>query len=242
MDILFVTATMPYPPTDGAKIRLFSLIKNLAVRHRISVASFVIPTDHPDAIDHLRGYCEDVQVVRRDPRYPVSKILWGLVSPTPFPILNYRDPGMAALVKRMVKSRSFDIVQAEALQVAQYCTESPGCRVLDLFDIQSVVMKRYANQQRDVLKRTYAQLTARKLARYEQTIGPGFSHSLTVSQDNLDFVRKHMGFDSVSVIPNGVDLDAYTFDDRQSVENNRIVFIGRMDYSANEDGVQLVLS
>jgi sugar transferase (PEP-CTERM/EpsH1 system associated) len=238
MNILFVTATLPYPPTDGAKIRLFSLIKNLPTRHKIFVASFVTPADHPDAIDHLRGYCEDVQVVRRDPRYPVSKILWGLVSPTPFPILNYRDPGMAALVKRMVKSHSFDIVQAEALQVAQYCTESRGCRVLDLFDIQSAVMKRYAYQQHDVLKRTYARITAKKLARYEQRIGPRFNHCLTVSPDDQDFVQKRMGFESVSVIPNGVDLDAYAFDDSQSVENNRIVFVGRMDYPANEDGVR----
>ncbi len=145
---------------------------------------------------------------------------------------------MAALIKRMVKSRSFDIVQAEALQVAQYCSEGRGCRVLDLFDIQSVVMSRYADQQHDVLKRTYARITARKLARYERTIGPRFNHCLTVSQDDQDFVQKHMGFESASVIPNGVDLDAYTLDDSQIVENDRIVFIGRMDYPANEDGVR----
>ncbi len=67
MHILFITATIPYPPTDGTKIRLFSLIKSLAAHHKISVASFATPADHPDAINHLRDYCEEVQVVSRNP-------------------------------------------------------------------------------------------------------------------------------------------------------------------------------
>jgi sugar transferase (PEP-CTERM/EpsH1 system associated) len=238
MEILFIAATLPYPPTDGAKIRLFSLIKHLAVRHKVSVASFVTSADHPDAIEHLRSYCKEVIVVRRYSRYAFSKIIRGLVSPTPFPVLNYWDPKMASAIKRIVESTTFDIVQAETLLAAQYCTAIRRYKILDLFDIYSVVMQRYAEQQANLLKRGYAQMTARKLAQYERTICPQFTHCLVSSPNDQHALQKHVGAKHVTLIPNGVDLDLYVPQNGQNEKGNRIVFVGRMDYAPNVDGVR----
>jgi sugar transferase (PEP-CTERM/EpsH1 system associated) len=237
MDILFVTAALPYPPTDGTRIRLFSLIKNLAKRHDISLVSFVTPTDRRESIDYLHGFCKNVRLVHRNSRYSISKLIWGVFGPTPFPILNYWDPAMAAAVNGLTQSTAFDIVQTEALHMAQYSLGLGGCRVLDLFDIQSVVMRRYADHQCHIGKRLYAQVTARKLTRYEHMISPQFTHCLTASPVDRDFMQKQVGISEVSVIPNGVDLDAYPPSRTRPASEKRIVFIGRMDYTANVDGI-----
>jgi sugar transferase (PEP-CTERM/EpsH1 system associated) len=237
MDILFVTATLPYPPTDGAKIRLFSLIKNLAVHHKVSVVSFVTPSDTEEAVKSLGSHCKEVIVVPKNPAYSLSTLLWGLVSPTPFPILNYWNPAMAAAIRRIVESNKFDIVQAETLQAAQYCARIKSRTVLDLFDIQSVVMRRYAKQQVNPLKSIYAYMTAGKLSNYERTICSQFDHCLTSSPDDKEVLEKATGLSNVTVIPNGVDLDACVLSKEESEDDNRIVFVGRMDYAANVDGI-----
>ena len=237
MDILFVTATLPYPPTDGTKIRLFSLIKSLAVRHKVSVVSFVTPADHAEAVTRLGSYCKEVIVVPKTPAYSIPTLLRGLVSSTPFPIINYWDPAMAAAIEMIVESNKFDIVQAEALQAAQYCTKIKPSKILDLFDIQSVVMRRYAAQQVNPFKNVYAHITARKLVNYERRICPQFDHCLTSSPEDKGVLEKATHVKNVTVVPNGVDLDTYTFSNEEREDDNRIIFVGRMDYAANVHGV-----
>ena len=41
MKLLFLTGNLPYPPTDGWKIRVFSLVRGLARRHEVTVVSFM---------------------------------------------------------------------------------------------------------------------------------------------------------------------------------------------------------
>ena len=91
MKLLFVTGTLPYPPTDGWKIRVFALLRGLAQRHSVSVVSFVRRIDDALAVERLRDHGVDLHVVRRDHRYAPSKLFQGLVGRTAFPILNYRD-------------------------------------------------------------------------------------------------------------------------------------------------------
>src|SRR4051794_31682019 len=91
MKLLFVTGTLPYPPTDGWKIRVFALLRGLAQRHAVSVVSFVRRIDDALAVERLRDQGIDLHVVCRDHRYAPSKLFQGLVGRTAFPILNYRD-------------------------------------------------------------------------------------------------------------------------------------------------------
>lgn len=238
MDILFVTAALPYPPTDGAKIRLFSLIRSLAARHKVSLVSFMRNTEERSAIHELRGYCASVSVVERDPRYSPLKLAQGLFSPTPFPVMQYRNARMAGLVAETVTKGSFDIIQAESLHVAQYCLGWKAVTILDLLGIESSVMKRYAEKERHWLKRMYAEITSKKLAEYEREVCGRFTHCLVCSEEDRLLLRKVAPIESVSVIPNGVDLETYSPNGAAVLPNNRIVFVGRMDYHANVSGVR----
>ena len=168
MKLLFVTGTLPYPPTDGWKIRVFALLRGLAQRHSVSVVSFVRRIDDALAVERLRDQGIDLHVVRRDHRYAPSKLFQGLVGRTAFPILNYRDERMTHLLQQVLQSDTFDIVQVESLHMAQYCLGLPQTTILDLHNIESLLMRRYARQESNPLKRAYAEVTWRKLATYER--------------------------------------------------------------------------
>jgi polysaccharide biosynthesis protein PslH len=244
MKILFVTGTLPYPPTDGWKIRVFALLRGLAQRHSVSVVSFVRRIDDALAVERLRDQGIDLHVVRRDYRYAPSKLFQGLVGRTAFPILNYRDETMTHVLQQVLRSDTFDIVQVESIHMSQYCLGLPQPTILDLHNIESLLMRRYARQESHPLKRAYAEVTWRKLAAYERETCGRFSHCLTCSDEERVLLQTRCGVDHVTVIPNGVDIDAHAAEESDVVAHGsgppgeRIVFVGRMDYHANVEGVR----
>jgi sugar transferase (PEP-CTERM/EpsH1 system associated) len=241
VDILFVTGNLPSPPTDGWKIRVFSLIRHLAERHRVSVASFIRTTEHPQAIEQLRSCCAEVEVLARSPSYSPWKLALGLVGRVPFPIVNYRDDRMGQLVRAMVRRRRFDLIQAESVHMAQYCLGHGPLTVLDLHNIESELMARYAAQESNPLKACYGRITARKLAVYERMVCPQFSHCLTCSAEDRRLLQERTGMASTTVVPNGVELDEPAGLSRPGPGTPAVptcVFVGRMDYHANVDAVR----
>ena len=66
MKLLFLTGNLPYPPTDGWKIRVFSLVRGLARRHEVTVVSFMRRIDDALAVEQLRDHGIAVHVLPRE--------------------------------------------------------------------------------------------------------------------------------------------------------------------------------
>jgi hypothetical protein len=84
MKILALTPTLPYPPSDGARIRNLNLIKQLAKVHEVSLLSFVSEADVSAEVSELRKFIGDVRTVRRDTRYSPQDLLKGVCGSEPF--------------------------------------------------------------------------------------------------------------------------------------------------------------
>jgi len=100
MRILFLTQVLPYPLDAGPKIRAYYTLRYLSRRHEVTLLSFVRPSDPPEAIEHLQGFCRVVYTVpmRRSPARDAWHLLRSLASDTPFLIARDRVPEMAARV------------------------------------------------------------------------------------------------------------------------------------------------
>ncbi|WP_447977167.1 glycosyltransferase [Candidatus Nitrospira bockiana] len=240
MKLLFLTGTLPYPPTDGWKIRVFAFLRALAERHDVSVVSFYRPIDEALAADRLREHGVDLHVIPRSPRYSPVKLAQGLFAKTAFPILNYHHPQMAEAVKAVLRRHEIDLIQAESLHTAQYALGHGVPAVLDLHNIESLLMKRFARQIPNPFKRLYAEVTWRKLATYERQVCPAFTHCLTCSDEERVLLQTCANVERVSVVPNGVHAAsvAEAQPDGATEDRERVVFVGRMDYHANVEGVR----
>jgi sugar transferase (PEP-CTERM/EpsH1 system associated) len=240
MKLLFITDHLPYPPTDGWRIRVYAFLRGLAPRHAITLVSFSRMGEDVEAAGALRDLGVRVHVIQRSPRYSPVKLARGLVGRAAFPILNYYDERMTDVLAQVTATESFDLVQAESLHTAQYCGAFSAPVVLDLHNIESLLMKRYARRTSHPLKRFYAEVTWRKLAAYERRVCPALSHCLTCSDEDRLLLQTACGVDQVSVVPNGVDIHSGEVPQHGSpcAHPPRIVFIGRMDYHANVDAVQ----
>ena len=120
MRLLFITDHLPYPPTDGWRIRVHAFLRGLAPRHEITLVSFSRIGEDGEAAAALRDLGVRVHVIPRNPRYSPLKLVRGLVGRTAFPILNYYDERMTAVLAQVAATASFDLVQAESLHTAQY--------------------------------------------------------------------------------------------------------------------------
>jgi sugar transferase (PEP-CTERM/EpsH1 system associated) len=236
MNILFITPTLPFPPTDGHKIRVHSLLSHLAQKHRVFVASFLRTTEDSKTAGFAE-MCAGIEFVRRNARYSVSKLMRGILGQNPFGVINYYDPAMVELVRNFVSREKIDVVQAESLFMAQYCVDLPCKKILNLHNIESLLVKRYAHEQANPLKRAYAEITWRKLEQYERKIFCKFDRILTCSSKEEEMVLQWSDRTQISTIPNGVDVQRCKLDRNSPVDQNRIVFVGRMDYHANIDAV-----
>src|SRR5919204_4291039 len=115
MNLLFVANNIPYPPSDGWKIRVWAILHRLAARHAVSVVSFLKADDSAEAVTALRDYGIRVETVPRPAGYSPVKLLRGLIGRTAFSLLNLEDPRMDVLVRRTLARAPFDVVQAESV-------------------------------------------------------------------------------------------------------------------------------
>lgn len=133
MKILILSMTFPYPLVSGGKIRVFNLIKHLSKRHSIYLLSFIDSKDDLNHIEKIKPYCKKIETVVLLPGifFFLSRLLRGsevFLKGMPLVVINKRSCKMIEMVKEILKRETFDCVQFEWLQMAQYvprvCTHS----------------------------------------------------------------------------------------------------------------------
>ncbi len=235
MDILVLTPVLPYPLTDGARIRNFNLIRALSVNHTVHIVSFIIETTRTEDIEELRGFVHDLQTVFRPQKYAIKDLLKGVCTSTPFTIINYRSDEMASVINRKL-AKGIDVVHCEHLNMAQYAPVGMGLkRVIDMHNVESEIMRRYAEKASDPFKVLYSKMTAKKLAKYERDVISDFDLCFAVSARDADYMREFCS--NTVVVDNGVDLDTFLLRE-DTVTEPRLVYTGWMKYHANNDAAK----
>lgn len=234
--LLFITCRLPFPLDDGWKIRTFNILKGLARSgYVIDLATFVRDEREKKHIEALAPYCHDVCTVVRAGGYKPAALLWGVFSSLPFSVFNYREEEMARAVARLAAKKAYDLVQIEDVVMAQYLPAGHrGGKILDMHNVESHLLARYAAHERNPLKKFYAGLTAQKLRRYEAAVSGSFDAVTVCSAEDRGILARNGVASPIVVVPNGVDCAYYgEATEMAKAGEDRIVFVGSMDYHAN---------
>lgn len=253
MRILLLTQVLPYPLDAGPKTRAYYVLRYLAERHEVTLASFVRSTDKPAAVEHLRTVCRAVHTVPivRSRVKDVGFLGESLLTNQPFIITRDRSAAMRELLARLVhEAGPFDAVHGDQLWMAPYvqyaCSiarTAAGARPLSVLDQHNAVYKifeRLAEGEKNPLKRALAQLEARKLARYEADICATFDRVVWVTREDYDGVAavQQAGRTTVNngVIPICIDTQAQPALVRKPGAR-RVTFLGGLHYPPNAQGI-----
>jgi len=238
MKILFVCHRFPYPPNRGGKIRPFQMIQHLSKSHEITVASLAHTTLELSEGGPLRNHCAEViaEVVPSAMRWRSA----AFALPTSFPssAAYFRSTRLAQRIEKAWRSSRFDGVLVHCAFAAQYAIPlSGGFRIMDFGDLDSAKWSDYAQHRAFPLSTGYG-LESAKLRRFEKLVAESSTHCTFTTHGECEAFRLLGVSKPLTVIPNGVDATYFHLENRTTTGKKVIVFLGRMDYFPNVDGIR----
>jgi glycosyltransferase involved in cell wall biosynthesis len=248
MRILFLSNWFPYPPTNGAKIRIYNLIRQLANKHKITLLSLSRTISFEEARTHLlhmEQFCSSVEVVAARPFVANGVVAYkGFLSLKPRSVVQTYSPEMAQLVDDKTRSHTYDVIVASEVgapgPVSLLASRIAGVpKVLDALEV-ALAKDAYKNQGQ-LRHRIRPALTWWKLRWFTRDMIRQAAACTVPSepekQNLLEIMPTHP---CIEVLPHCLDLTLYNqfFGHPQP---GSLVFTGSFTYSANLDAARYFL-
>lgn len=244
MRILFISAWFPFPPDNGSRIRVYNLIKALSRDHEVYLVSLLQEDSYPANVGQAEGICRVVSLHHgRRFRPNTLKAVVGFFSSRPRSVVDTYDPAVGEAVRSAIQSLRPDALVASTLGVVEYVPKGLAIpSVLEQHNCEYAVLKRSAERIPGAIRRKRYELGWRKFARWEASVCRRFGLVTVVSDQDRELLRAAApGLPRVEVVPNGVDTEYYTVEDR-SPERGLLLYNGALTYGANLDAVRHFVS
>ncbi len=193
-------------------------MRGLRQKCEVSLLTFNEYHGQLDYLPILAKYCGQIEVaLRRSAKSSLVRDFHVVTNPfylsKPFHAVNYYSRKFEKILQRLLRSKTFDIVQIGYLHMAQYIRSIPRKIpvLLDTPNAEHLLMHRYFEAEENLLKKFYLFYQAEKVKRYEKKMCGRFDRCLAVSEMDREALTLVCDEKAVfSVIPNGVDVKYYT--------------------------------
>lgn len=192
---MFLTQVLPYPLDCGPKVRAYHMLCHLARSHRVTLVSFVRPTDTGGAVEHLAKVCHAVHPVpmRRAWWRNVRAALKGLASGLPITIARDEIGEMRATLAHLTRRTVFDVVHADQLSMAGYgqlaahlCGARRPRTLLDEHNAVYTLVQRMTDTEPGRVRRAITAREGQAFRRYEAAMCREYDALLAVTEQDRD--------------------------------------------------------
>jgi glycosyltransferase involved in cell wall biosynthesis len=241
-ELLFVSPRFLFPADSGGKIRTTQVLKGL--RGGRFLVRLVSPGSQ-EVVAHFSGQlgtvCDEFEywpddrgsIAHRLRRYA------SVGSSLPVAVTSDRCEAGRSLVALCLERRPalvvFDFPHSVVLAPDQFDVPS----VLFTHNVESWIFERHVQVARNPLTRALWADQYRKMVRFERAALERFDTVIAVSEKDAAWFRTQLGIANVQTIPTGVDLDYFSWQAPGTA--HEVVFVGSMDWHANQDGVRFFL-
>lgn len=243
MRILIITDAIPYPPVSGDRIRTYNMLRRVAAKHEVWLATLLREPNEAEGTAHLQEFCCGVETACRRRRHPIAH-LPGLfrfaLAGKPLELKFVHSEELVHKIQRLVSVVDFDIVHIEPSHMALYVQALPPDehwrRILVFHNIASDQYARLSRIGRGWVGKMRAGLHSRMMRRWEPRYAEQFDRCITVSETDRQLLITANPRLRVDVIPNGVDTRMYR-PLPHIVSRPTLLFVGRMSYWACADAM-----
>ncbi len=244
MNILMISSTFPYPPTQGGtQVRTFNLLKYLQQHHAVTLVTLRSPDISESEIAALREQVTELVIFSRplatEPKGWSGKLTrFGnfLMGGTPPSVLSSYSPQAQSWIEQAVAANQFDVITCEHSVNEIYVRSLWKSRIRMVVNIHSSVYGTCKNQLETGTSEHPGRdrLNLPLLYRYEQKLSRKFSRIVVTTADDQQQIQAFQPDAEVAIIPNGVDLEQFPC---RAIDpgGHRLAFIGAMDNIANID-------
>lgn len=238
LKVLVLDEEIPYPPNAGKRIRTWNLLRRLAERHSIRLLCYGCPSDPAAAAVRKAGI--SLCLVEPQATLPAWRLylslFFNLFSLYPFSVAKHHSSRFQEKLDSLLENESWDLIQCEWTPYARYVARSGHVPVLVVtHNVESQIWARRARHTRNSIAKFFFQMQEWKMRRFERRALLQASAVTAVTTVDAQTVRG-WGVQAISLVPNGVDLEAYSpasFDERE----NEILILGSLDWYPNVDGL-----
>jgi len=249
--ILFLTPQLPSPTRQGAAIRNWNLMVQLAKTHELDLLTFSEPGEEgPTRNKQVQGTVPWQRIARiPTPRRANARRLRTLLtSRQPDMADRLWAPAMLRQLAELLSSERYDIIQAEGIELARYLLLVARYRlpdydpllVFDEHNAEWVLQRRAARTDLRNPRRwpvgAYSAIQQGRLRRFEAQTMQTADLTLCVSTTDAAALQPLAPSRPLIVAPNGVDLAYYS---TEGIPRERprfdVIFSGTLDYRPNID-------
>lgn len=255
--VLVVDEEIPYPLTSGKRIRTFNLLRHLADRHSIKFLC------HRNMVWEERAEAQKafdalgIETIFLDRSLPKQTLLTSkpklfcqltknLFSRYPFLVEKQLSSELCQRIREFVELDEIDLVHFEWTPYAAAVREigsgvfsKPW--VVDAHNVESLIWKRYFQNEGNPLKRWFIRNQWKKLDRFEKEVFQTANETVFVSEPDSLLGSQEYGCVNGQVVDNGVDTGFFVPDPGQQRRPHELLFLGSLDWRPNVDGVQLLV-
>lgn len=244
MKLLVITHRLPCPPHKGEKIRALNILRFLAERHDVHLASLVDDDADLSYVEQLQPYVRSLTIQRVHPRWRKLFALSAVVGGESVTCRYFYSSTLQRRIDSLIESELIEGIFCSSSATSEYLFRSRHAgmlrhvpKVMDLIDVDSVKWQHYAKQSGVGSAWLYGR-EARCLGELEERIGCEFDRVLVVSEAERSYCGS-MSHDRVVTVPNGVDLDYFAPGTvtQGNFQGPALVFTGVMNYRPNVDGI-----
>lgn len=239
MKILWLGPAFLHPTNRGGQIRTLEMLRRLRQRHEIH---YLAAHDlAPEALERSSEFCSKAWPVRYNlaprssPRFWLQSI-GAMFSKLPITVARKRSTAVRLAAIELLQRERFDVVVCDFLTPT---VNLPPGQPYVLFEhnVETVIWRRYAEQARDPIRRSFFRSQSHRLQAYETSVCLRATHVITVSDADTELLREMCGVSHVSSVPTGVDAAYFS---PPSIPEAKpacdLLFTGSMDWMPNIDG------
>jgi glycosyltransferase involved in cell wall biosynthesis len=247
MKLLFLSRWLPYPASNGSKLRIYNLLSQLARRgHQIHLLTYYEAGENPQAAaEHMGQFCAKVECVPYKPFRPDNwRSRAGFLALKPRSVLATFQPEMARRVETALVVGKAERLIASEIDMAEYglLARKYGVPAF-LEELEISVLYEQFSKARSPKARARFALTWLKYTNYIRYLARHYPAISVVSEQEQALLRPLAGTTSLHVLPNGASLQTYQFHPYQAAERtNRLVFNGALTFKLNFEAMRYFLN
>jgi len=224
---------VPYPTITGVRVRIFNLIRQIAKQHRITLVCINELHTERHSIDLLAQYCEKIKVYKRRNVISPGVLYRYSISSVPLTSILFTIANSVELFTQILLEHTYDICHVDGFYIAHNLPSSgrPPMLIVD-HAIQFLISLGYT-QVTSGFMRSALKLDAVRQKQWQIKMWETAQGCAVVSNFDRELMSKLVPSKHAYVIPNGVDLGHYTFEQMDHRVRSQIVFVGNFRYAAN---------
>jgi glycosyltransferase involved in cell wall biosynthesis len=245
--LLFLCQTLPYPPDGGVWIRTYHVLRLLARAFEITALCFERAsssgngsTQHvTESLKALSRFAV-VEVFEIPQRHSRIRYAWdhfrSVARRRAYTEYLYESRVFCRRLTDLLRSRAFDLVHVDSLDLAAYLPNCAGIPVVCVHhDVESDQLHRRAAIEPRPWRSAYLRYQAHLTEEVEREWCERVALNVAVSEPDRAALKQLAPASRVAIVPNGVDIDEFEPDGKVG---NGAAFVGGTNWFPNRDALE----